>query len=437
MSKSKIFLLASLIFLSANFIWLLYFDYQEKNPDFIFGDFYTFSAKVVSNDKKIDGWNILLDAHDLDKLGGKILVYTDLYPEYRVGDLLEVSCKISEPEPIVGEDGKSFFYDKYLAKDNIYAVCYRPKIKLVGQEKDFYFYIFRVKDYFWNNLDIYLVEPASSLAKGIILASKREIPDELRNNFAQVGLSHVIAISGLHIAIIVWLMQSFLLFLGFSRKKSFYFLLLILLVYLCLIGFPSSAVRASFMVMMVLLGPFLGRNTPSVFSLFLAADIFVLINPYVLLYDIGFQLSFLAVLGLLFYVRFFNRVLFFIPSKFKIREVFSVTLAAQVFTWPLIVYYFGIFSLIAPVVNFLVLPLLPAVLVFSLLLCVFGFWPLLAQAIAWPLFLLLKIIATIAKYFSAFPAAYWQIENFPPEHLFFALIFMFLLTYILKPQSYE
>ncbi|MCD4760929.1 ComEC/Rec2 family competence protein, partial [bacterium] len=220
-------------------------------------------------------------------------------------------------------------------------------------------------------------------------------------------------------------------------KKSFWFLAGFLFVYLYLIGFPSSAVRASLMVMMVLLGPFLGRKTNSVYSLILAADIFVILNPYLLLYDIGFQLSFLAVLGLLFYVRFFNKVLVFIPQKFKIREVMSVTLAAQVFTWPLIIYYFNIFSIVAPLANFLVLPFLPAVLILSLVLALFGVWPLLAQIIAWPLFIILKIIVKIAIILSKIPFAYLELNNFSLFYLLLSLFFMFLITLILKPQDYE
>ncbi len=247
----------------------------------------------------------------------------------------------------------------------------------------------------------------------------------------------MIAISGLHMAIIVWLLQSLLLGMGIRRQTSFVYLFLFLLLYLYLIGFVPSAVRASLMVMMVLLGPILRRQTMSVFSLILAADVFVLVNPDLLVYDIGFQLSFLAVLGLLWYVRFFNKILFFIPQKFKLREVLSVTLSAQVFTWPLIVYYFGIFSVIAPLANFLVLPLLPAILLLSLLLALVGFIPIIASIISWPLFILFKIIVIITNYLSQIPGAYININNFSNIYLIISFIFIFLITFIIKPYNYE
>jgi competence protein ComEC len=436
MSKSKVFLLGSLIFLLSNFIYLLYFE-DKGNHSFTYDSFFTFEVLVKNTDKKLNGYNLLVEPQDLNNFSGNILVYTYLYPVYHYGDQLEISCKIYQPEPIVEEGSKTFAYDKYLAKDNIFGTCFRPRIKVVGQSKNLSYYIFQAKDYFWQNLNDYLVEPSSSLAKAMFLATRREIPAELRDMFARVGLSHMIAISGLHMAIIVWLMQSFLIAIGLSRKSSLWFLILLLVVYLYMIGFPSSAVRASLMVIILLLGPFLGRSTESIYSLILVADIFILFNPYLLLYDIGFQLSFLAVAGLLYYVKFFNKTLVFVPQQFKLREALSVTLAAQVFTWPLIVYNFGIFSLVAPLANFLVLPFLPAVLILAILVGLVGFWSALASLIAWPLFIILKIIVYVSELLSKIPYAFVYLDNFSLIYMLLALFFMIMITIILKPKSYE
>ena len=435
MSKSKIFLGLSLIFLSANFIWLKFFDTKINNPDFAYNQFYSFRAIIKNTDKKLNGWQIIIQPQDLKNYSGQILLTTPLYPEYNISDILEVACKLNQPGILIDDDGSEFDYGKYLAKNNIYATCYRPRLKVIGQQQDIAFYLGVSKQYFFDNLDKYLVEPASSLSKAILLASRREIPQELRNKFAQVGLSHVIAISGLHMAIIVWLLQSLLMTLGIRRQTSFIYLFLFLLVYLYLIGFVPSAMRASLMVMMVLLGPILRRQTMSVYSLILAADIFVLVNPNLLVYDIGFQLSFLAVLGLLFYIKYFQKVLIFIPNKYKLREVLSVTLAAQVFTWPLIVYYFHIFSFIAPLANFLILPFLPFILGLAIFLSLFGFIPFLAELIARPLFVLLKIIVIIVQYLSNIPLAYLEIHNFDLKYLSLSFLFLILLTFIIKPYE--
>ncbi|MFA6307827.1 MAG: ComEC/Rec2 family competence protein [Patescibacteria group bacterium] len=436
MSKSKIFLLASLIFLLSNLLYLLYFE-NKGNHSFGYDFFYTFTATVVKVDKKLDGYNIVVQPEELVDFSGKILLYHTLYPEYYYGDILEISCKIYKPEKILAEDGQTFAYDKYLAKDDIFGTCFRPHIKTIGQSKNLTFYIYQARHYFWQNLNDYLVEPSSALAKAMFLSPQREISDDFWAIFAKVGVSHMISISGSHMVIIIWLAQSFLIALGFSRKSAFWFLVIFLLFYLYLIGFISPAVRSAAMAIILLSGPFLGRNTDSVYSLFLAADILVTLNPYIILYDIGFQLSFLAVLGLVYYARFFNKVLVFIPQQFKLREVVAVTLASQIFTWPITVYNFGIFSIIAPVANLLILPFLPVVLILSMALSVFGFWAFLAELIAWPLFISLKIIVDISEWLSKIPYAFVYINGFSLVYLFLSLFFMCLITIILNPRSYE
>jgi competence protein ComEC len=113
----------------------------------------------------------------------------------------------------------------------------------------------------------------------------------------------------------------------------------------------------------------------------------------------------------------------------------SVTMAAQMFTWPLIIYYFHIFSVIAPVANLLILPLLPAILILSLLLALGGFWPLLAQVFAWPLFILLKIIVELASFMSQIKGSHFLVNNFSIWHLIFSLALMLMITFILKPYA--
>ena len=440
MGKSKLFVTGSLLFLLVSFILALYqpslFSDQELNQiNFAFDQFYDWQGQILNKDKKLTGWQYIIQPKGLENYTGEILVHTPLYPEYNYGDVLQIGCKLRQPEVIINENGQKFFYDQYLAKDDIYATCYRPRVKWLAQEKNWQHIFLNAKQYFWQNLNNYLREPASALAKAMLLAARREMPSDLRDMFSRTGLSHVVAISGLHIAIIVYILQSFLYLLGLSRQQVFFGIVIILLSYLFLLGFPSSAVRASLMVGFVMLGPFLGRPTTSINSLLLAAIILVSFNPLVIVYDIGFQLSFLAVLGLLWYVNLWQWLLKFIPNVFKIREMISVTLAAQMFTWPLIVYYFHILSIISPIANIFILPLLPAVLILSLLLSLFGFIPFLAQVIAWPLFILLKIIVVTTTHLAQIPFGFVKLENFSLVYLLATLLFMFILSFILRPYA--
>lgn len=429
--------MVSLIFLVGNFLWLLFFDNREYNKQFAYGQFYTFQGIVKNTDKKLNGYNLIVSPVNLENFSGDILVYGDLYPSYQYGDILEIKAKVYKPEAIEDETGKIFRYDKYLAKDDILATCFRPKITVIAQQKDWYFYVYSLRQYLWNNLDKHLVEPASSLAKAMLLGTQREFAPEIRTIFSQVGLSHIIAISGSHMVIIVWLIQSIFLSLGFSRKSVFFFLILSLSIYLALIGFLPPALRSSLMVIIALSGPFLGRSSLSVYSLLLVADVMVLLNPDLLLYDLGFQLSFLSVLGLIYYSRFFTKLFSFFPDVLKIKEVLATTLSAQVFIIPLILYNFGTLSLISPIANFLVLPLSTMILIFSLLLAIFGSVFFLEPLFSWPLFILFKIMVEISKYLAKMPFAYLNISDFNIYYLLISYVFLIVITLILKPQDYE
>jgi len=115
---------------------------------------------------------------------------------------------------------QKFFYNKYLAKSKIFATCYRPQIKVIGKSHHWRNLLFKSHQYFWLNLNNYLPEPASSLAKATILANTREMSQGLRDIFSQTGLSHAVAISGSHITILSAMIINFLLALGFSRRRS-------------------------------------------------------------------------------------------------------------------------------------------------------------------------------------------------------------------------
>ncbi len=485
MGKARFFLTGSLLFLLANFyldisqadllwlknylltVWLIfifclvagflwryffwlaliilaglrfyYFAQAEiaTNQNFIFDQNYTYIAEVITLDKKLDGWQIVVAPQNLVNYSGKILLNIPLYPEYHFDDVLEINCQLQQPEIIINEWNRPFFYNKYLAKNRIFATCWRAQIKVIGHSRHWRNLLSGSHQYFWQNLNDYLPEPASSLAKATVLANTREMSQDLRNIFSQTGLSHAIAISGSHITIIIWLLQSLLLVVGLSRQQSFWLLIFILFIYLWLLGFLSSAFRAGVMAVLVLLGPYLGRQTVSVYGLLLTVDILVFLNPYSLVYDIGFQLSFLAVLGLIFYANWWSRLLKFIPNKFKIREMIAMTLAAQVFVWPIIVYYFHIVSVISPLANILVVPFLPLVLILAIGLCFFGWLPLLANLFSWPLFLVLNFITRVTGYLAGVPKAYFMVDNFSGRHLIISLAFMLVLTFILRPHETE
>ncbi len=302
------------------------------------------------------------------EIAGKILVNVEKYGlDWQDGDNVFIRCKIEPPGVIKSDDEykKDFDYGKYLLVEHIRSVCYQPLvIKKINEQENKNILIkinralIKARQKFKTIIDTNLSLPASGLLNAMLLNYRREITPELSLAFNKTGLTHIIAISGLNITLIATMLFELFVALGVKRKKVFWLAMLILTIYVLMIGAPASAARALIMSGIFLYALSSGRLSFAFNALMLAAVILLLINPYALIYDIGFQLSFLAVWGLMLFYEKISDWLKFFPDKFQIRSLLTMTLAAQILTLPVIIYYFGRVSLIAPVANILVVPVL-------------------------------------------------------------------------------
>lgn len=297
-------------------------------------------------------------------VGGQLLFTAGLYPEFKYGDQLAVTCQLQAPKAI-----NDFAYDRYLARSAIYSVCYQPQTKLLNSaavtSQGNYGAILKFKDRLRDLMNQGLTEPEASLARGIMLGDQRGLPDEIKQQFARTGLSHIVAISGMNFSFIVILLASLLLACGLRRQQIFYLTSAVIFGYVILIGLPASAVRAVIMSFLFLLAIFLGRLGRLINALILAATLMTLLNPRLLRDDVGFQLSFLALLGIIYVYPLLNRWL----KQLKYRppqllsETICLTLSAQVFTLPIMANSFQAVSLIAPISNLFILWTLPVLTV--------------------------------------------------------------------------
>ena len=274
-----------------------------------------------------------------------------------------------------------------------------------------------------------LPEPENSLLQGMILNNRGELPQELKNSFSQAGITHIIAISGMNIAIISVIIINFLITVGISRRWALLFSAFTLLIYLVLIGLPASAVRAGIMAFAAMFAVFLGRLNKLTNALVGAAVLMLLANPKMLRDDVGFQLSFLALLSIIYVYPIFKN---FLDSRFlpasrqgrgndnkrvttkifqEIIDIITLTLAAQVLTLPIIALNFHQVSIIAPLVNVLVLFLLPFIMVSGLTAPVISiFIPTLAWLWFAPTYFALKYMIWVAETAVRLPLAYVEIE---------------------------
>jgi competence protein ComEC len=316
----------------------------------------------------------------------KVLVTTNRYPEYKYLDEISVKGKLEIPAE--GPEGyPSFSYKNYLMKDGIYTVMAFPKIEIVGKAKStvysfFYSKILGLKDKLRQSIDKNYPSPENLILKGLVLGDKTAIPTEIKNKFNITGTSHIIAVSGTHVVILCSILMAFLLFIGLYRQQAFYFSVIFILFYIVLVGLPASGIRAGIMGIIYLLGQKLGRQSTSSRIIVLAAAVMLLQNPLLLIHDIGFQLSFLAVLGLIYIEPILKYCVKFFLNKIFKKEItqkhdnlimmFSSTIAAQIFTLPVIVYNFGKISFVSPLANILILPAVYYLMFFGFLSAVLG-----------------------------------------------------------------
>lgn len=353
----------------------------------------------------------------------EILITTTKGIEYNYGDKVVVMGKVKEPKSF-----DDFDYKGYLERYNVYAVVSYPKILVIktNQGNPIKSKILEVKVWFMKRTTKLFKPTEGNLLLGILIGAKRGMSQKTTDQFNTVGLSHIVAVSGYNISIIIGSL-SFLAYL-FGRRVSFWFSLLIILSFVVLTGASASVIRAATMGLVLLLAYRLGRPYSVGPAICLAGAVMIFINPKILFWDVGFQLSFLATLGIVYGMPVLTERFKNWPDLFKLKEIFFTTICALATTLPLTMYYFNQFGSYAILVNLLVLPLIPTIMTLGFLTML----PFLAPGFAFLCEKLLSLIIFIAEKFSDAP--YSKLEFSPPiwavlsMYVFILLIFVLLHT---------
>jgi len=359
-----------------------------------------------------------------ENINGKVLVTANRYPEYQYGDKLKIIGKLETP--LEFED---FNYKDYLKKDGIYSVMDFSKIELIEKNQGNFIYakILDFKDKLRESIYQNLSPPQSSILGAMILGDKSRMSGcsqkeieaakergeeclKLKEKLNITGVRHITAISGMHVTILSIILMQILIGLGLWRGQAFYLTMALLILFIVMIGLPPSAIRAGIMGGLFLLAQYLGRLSASSRAIVFAATLMLVHNPLLLKLDVGFQLSFLAMMGIIYLVPIFQNLLPKVPDFFQLKNIFALTLSAQIFTLPILIYNFGYVSAVAPIVNILVVSLLPFVILSGFIFGLAGmiFLPL-GQILSWFSWLLLTYLVKIVDFFSQIPPAYFKI----------------------------
>lgn len=341
---------------------------------------------------------------------GRLIFYAPLYPQYRYGDKISLRCFLVAPQ---SKDDPT--YPERLARRGVWSVCLQPEILSAAAGAGGWRFLFvRLGDILTEQINKILNEPQAAFLDGLLFGSRASIPADLKNSFNRTGTTHIIAVSGFNITIIAGALLALLRGLYIPRKKSFWLAVLGVIFFVLLTGASASVVRAGIMGIVVLLSKQIGRLSQVGRLLILTAFLMLLSNPRLLFFDAGFQLSFAATLGLIYISPLLEDYFKKIPKLFGIRDALLTTFSAIIATTPLILYLFGRFSLVAPLANLLILPIIP-------LTMAVGFGALIISAIYLPLgqfagylvWLPLTYIIRIVEYLGAFGWSAIDLSKFP------------------------
>ena len=368
---------------------------------------------------RIDAESILSDGM-LHPVRGRLLARVNLGSQFHYGDRVLLRGDLVTPD-----EGEDFSYRDYLARDGIYSLLpFASTTRLVSDEgSPFWAALYGVRERGLETLyRLYPTQEAALLA-GILLGDESGLSEPLKAAFNDTGTRHIIAISGFNISIIAGLLlASFSRWLG--RRKALWLTGAGIGLYTLLVGADAAVVRAAIMGILALLALQAGRQQLALNTLAISAALMALFNP-LLLWDVGFQLSFAATLGLILYAAPLSRRahewLAQRTSKAwanrlrgPLNDYLFMTLAAQLTTLPLLLFYFQRLSLLSLPANLLILPAQPALMIFGGLSLLLGLILLpLGQALAFFSWGLAAYTIRIVELFTRLPWASQSLAAFP------------------------
>jgi competence protein ComEC len=361
----------------------------------------------------------------------RILVTVPRFPGFEYGDRLKFKEKLVEPKD--AEAKGEFSYKNYLSRFGVTALVYYPKIEKIGAGEGNVIktVLLRAKGEFIGRISKLLPEPQNSFLAGLLVGLRRGIPEDLMDYFNATSTTHIIAISGFNITIIAGALNQLLE--RFGKRVSFIISLLSIALFVVLTGASASVVRAGVMGALGLIALNVGRVYAVTNALAFTAVLMLGFNPKILHFDVGFQLSFLALAGLIYLSPRIEPYFSRLPGT--IRKYLVPTLAAQIFTLPVLLYNFDRLSLVSPVANLLVLPVIPLTMGLGFFAGILGLiWDKLALPLVWATWLLLSYVIKVVAVLSGLPFASLTIENVP---IVFVIVYYVLLLGLLTFWKYR
>ncbi len=279
--------------------------------------------------------------------------------------------------PLKNNNPFSFNYQEYLENNNIHGLSYLYKADytLTKRSKDLYYYLIVVpRNWIRNRINKFYTSGYSGFLKAILLGEKSSLPPQLRQDFASSGLSHILAVSGLHTGVIALIFLTIFQIVFRNRTAARILTIVLLIYYMLLAHAVPSVQRAVIMISLVLLAKILQKRISTINILFAAGFIILVINP-LQLFSVGFQLSFISVFAILVIFQYLSRKLNPLRKNHKklfwLLNLVLLSLMVQIVLAPLTIHYFHTLALGGIIANVIAIPLISLVLPLSILSILF------------------------------------------------------------------
>ncbi len=357
------------------------------------------------------------------EIKSKIFIITNKLKSYNYGDIVIIFGKLEKME-----NTDEFNFKEFFSSRGILLKTMMPEIEKTNESSGNFFLrtLFNLRISFEEKLRNIFQEPFFSLVLGLLLGAKT-MPGEFMEIFNKVSLTHIIVVSGYNLSVIANFLKG--IFQPISRKLAFWLPLLGITTFVLFVGPEPPITRAMIMAFIVLLAKQKGRRVDGVFSLLFAAFLMILLNPLVLKYDPGFQLSFAATLGILIFSDKISKKLLKIKVPNFLSELIASSLSAQLMVLPLVLLYFDRISIVGPIANLLVLPIIPIIMLLSFISGLLAFINInLSYFISLLPSVLMIYIFKVSEFFSNFS---WAALEFKSSFLFLPIYYFLLFILFL------
>jgi len=338
--------------------------------------------------------------------------------KFKYGDKVQMFGKLSQPY-WSGNIG-TFNYRKYLERHHIYGIMKikdAENIKIIARNEGNFIIgkALTLKNTIKMINKRSLPDPQAAMLNGILLGMREDIPKQIFDMFRKSGIVHILAVSGLHVGLILLMFWGFLKLCRIPKKIAALILILLVTLYCMVTGMRDPIFRTTVMALAVLVAIIIDREQNFYISVSLACLVLLLINPYSL-FNAGFQLSFIATLGIICLAPNLYKYGLELAPVLKVPRflstAFAVSLSAQISIMPIVAYHFNYLSLWSVFTNILILPIVACILALGLLGSVFGIlWIKLAYIFSMPNWILLTILLRLIEFFPSINFMYFEVQK--------------------------